>query len=673
MSVELLPPPSPCILLPGELSPKRSVALFPLLFAGAVFLTLAILFSRWNASNAWAFPQFVLVTLVVLYLPGRLLAEWGGFDGSEAERMAVGMCLALVLAVVCWMGLAELGWQRGFVLWPIGWTAAFACRLLRVSRPSWAGYEFRREHLLLGGLLVAVGLAMTWMGTYYHNAIKLGADRGLWNANLYPDLRLHLSIANELTHTYPPEIPFLAGVPLRYHIGMDVLPNLYLSVARFEQLDLYNRFLPTLLFGLLTLGAYCLGKEYLGSRFFGVCFAALLVFGNDFYSIGCLLNPALSPSYHLPTLNSLFFHNPNLHGMTVLMAGLVALIRFVRLPTPRALWPVAVLFAGTMLFKVFLLAGVLGALGIVGVVRWGLRRERRALVATGAVLAAMVPLAFLMRHGLRNGNQEVGLWLIPGLENPAGFFLVTLGMRLVALPALLFALVPRRTGDSVRFFFAAFIVVGTVLGLVVNIRVVGTFLYNGYWFYLAAKYLVWLFVLETVQVIPSRLAFVRGGLLACTLTLAIFPSVLFFKGNSYADLPDITISPDEDRLFRWLRTSAPGGSVVMPDADSPLPLSTMTKCRTLLDPFTNVFAPTFLDAEAFASREADCKTFWDRWDAGDFRSEIASRYRVDFLLLQPARRKADPLAEVGLRPAYDDGTYRVYDLRRLTPAGMPSR
>ena len=48
---------------------------FPVAVAGVLFLVLTALFSRWNASSAWAFPQFAAVTLAVLYFPGRLLTS----------------------------------------------------------------------------------------------------------------------------------------------------------------------------------------------------------------------------------------------------------------------------------------------------------------------------------------------------------------------------------------------------------------------------------------------------------------------------------------------------------------------------------------------------------------------------------------------------------------------
>ena len=44
-----------------------------------------------------------------------------------------------------------------------------------------------------------------------------------------PDVLFHIAIANELTHTIPPQAPHFSGHPLSYHYGMD------LAVAMFAK------------------------------------------------------------------------------------------------------------------------------------------------------------------------------------------------------------------------------------------------------------------------------------------------------------------------------------------------------------------------------------------------------------------------------------------------------
>ena len=579
----------------------------------------------------------------------------------------MGTVLAMVLAVMWWMGLAELGGTEWFVLWPVAGTGGWLLLRCRGVGPS--GYVFRREHLLLAGLFAAVVFSLTQMGTYYRNGVE--SPGGGLRANLYPDLRLHLSITNEIRHTWPPEIPFLAGAPLRYHVGMDVLPNLYLSVCRFEPLDLMNRFLPTLLFGLLALGAYCVGTQCLRSRFMAVCFAALVIFGDDFYAFAKMWDPDLSPDYHLPTLNSLFFHNPNLHGLVVMFASFVALNRFIRSPSAGALVPTAVLLAGSMLFKVFLAAHLMATLGVVAVASWVLTRDRRMLAVTLGVCASLVPVLFLMRHGLANGNTEFGIRPLAGLEHPGWFFLITLGMRLLALPALAWTFVRAASTNDLRFFLAVFVLTGTVLGLMVRVGTVGQTWNNGFWFYVAAKYILWLFVLETIERIPFALA--RLSLLTVTLALAFVPSVLFIQMFSFAKLPGVTYTSADGRLIDWMRSSVPAGAIVLPEGDFALPLSALTECRTVTDPVLSVFAPSFMTTEEFAGRHRDCGEFWREWDVGNFREEILARRGVAFLIVQPSRQPSDPLRAKGTSPVYDDGTYRVYDVRpAIHPAAEPA-
>ena len=660
MHVELLSPPSPGRLLPVEAPKVRRFAGFPLAVAAILFLTLALLFSRWNASNEWAFPKFALVTLVVLYFPGRLLTSWFGEYRSEAERTAVGTALAIVLGVMCWMALAEVGGTRWFVLWPILGTGGWLFRRFRRADPS--VYVFRREHLLLAGLFAAILFSLAWIGTYYLNGVK--TDEGGLEVTIYEDLRLHLAITNELRHTWPPQMSFLAGAPLRYHVGMDAFANLFLSVTSFEPLDLLNRFLPTLLFGLLALGAYSVGTQCLRSRLMAVCFAALVIFGDDFFALGRMWEPRLSPIYHMPTLNSIFFHNPNLHGLVFLFAGFAGLIRFIRKPSPRALVPAALLFAGSMLFKVFFAPHVLATLGLVGVVNWVLTRDRRMLAATLGVFAAMIPVLCLMRHALANGNTEIAIRPLPGIENPFWFFLLTLGMRLVAVPAFGRAFGRFGSPDDPRPIFAAFILIGTALSLGVHAGTLATG-NNGFWFYIAGKYFLWLFALETIAWIAFAPA--RFGLLAATVVLAVVPTVLFIRVNSFDKFVMTAYTPADCRLLVWLRAAVPVGSVLLPEEDFALPLSAMTRCRTFSDPVLNVFSPTFSikPADMYA-RDHDSNEFWKLWDVGIFREEIVARRGVAFLIVQPARHANDPLRARGVSPAYEYGPYRVYDLRTIT-------
>jgi len=566
----------------------------------------------------------------------------------------------MVLAVMVWMGLADLGATRWFAVWPVLGTAGWVLTLRNTAGP--VVYRFRREHLLLGMLAVVVIYALADVFSYYDNGVRT-EDGGL-QANLYHDVRLHLAIVEEIRHTWPPQVPFLAGAPLRYHVGMDVLANVYLSTAPFEPMDLVDRFLPTVLFGLLVLGAYALGHRVLGSRLSAVWFAALVVFGDDFFGIAKLWEPDLSATlYYLPTLYSIFLHNPNLHGLVVALAGLVASVRFLEAPSARTLAPTAVLFAGSMLFKVFFAANILAALGIVGVFQWLRGRDRRVLAAAAAVCAAMIPVLWLMRHGLQNGRNEFGIRALPGLAHPLWFLWLTLGMRWLALPALVRAF--RRPADPAdpRPMLAVFVAAGTLMGLFVRVGTIGQPWNNGIWFFVATKYLVWLFVLETVGRI--RPAFVRYGVLTLTLAVAVYPGVLFLRGYATAVSPGVRFSPADYRLIEWTRGAVPAGDVVLLEADFPIPLTALTQCRTFADPVLGIFAPSFMTPEESASRERDSLEFWKAWDAGKYNAEVVARRGVNFLIVRPALRPADPLRDAGTLPAYDDGTHRVYDLREV--------
>jgi len=57
---------------------------------------------------------------------------------------------------------------------------------------------------------------------YYDNLSRTGHG-GLTYSPDVPDVLLHTSVAAELTHALPPQTPFVAGAPLSYHAGMDLV------------------------------------------------------------------------------------------------------------------------------------------------------------------------------------------------------------------------------------------------------------------------------------------------------------------------------------------------------------------------------------------------------------------------------------------------------------------
>ena len=79
----------------------------------------------------------------------------------------------------------------------------------------------------------------------------------------YPvsDVLFHIAIANELTHTIPPQAPHFSGHPLSYHYGMDLAVAMFAKATGLNTRDLTVRFVPTLFSRLSMLSVFCFLKK----------------------------------------------------------------------------------------------------------------------------------------------------------------------------------------------------------------------------------------------------------------------------------------------------------------------------------------------------------------------------------------------------------------------------
>ena len=126
------------------------------------------------------------------------------------------------------------------------------------------------------------------------------------------------AIANELTHSIPPQAPVFAGRPLNYHYGMDLAVAMFANATGLETPDLLLRFVPTLFLALSMLSVYCFASAWLESGYFGVLVVFFVFFGEDFSFIpGLLLGEKGDWSvrfFNVPSVLSLFYTNAMLTG-----------------------------------------------------------------------------------------------------------------------------------------------------------------------------------------------------------------------------------------------------------------------------------------------------------------------------------------------------------------------
>src|SRR5262249_31572070 len=132
--------------------------------------------------------------------------------------------------------------------------------------------SYDKTLLALAAVLVLGVGALAFLPIYYTN-FTWQAD-GTMRVYPVPDVLLHIAIADELTHTVPPQAPHVAGHLLSYHYGMDVAVAMFARATGLNTIDLSVRFVPTLLLALSMLSVFCFSRIWLSSGYF----AALVVF-----------------------------------------------------------------------------------------------------------------------------------------------------------------------------------------------------------------------------------------------------------------------------------------------------------------------------------------------------------------------------------------------------------
>ena len=168
---------------------------------------------------------------------------------------------------------------RFFFLWPIGTAAVFVWLYASKTKTLWrdspkpgsvstegAAVLRDRSGVAFAGVIALGIIVLAFLPFYYAN-LTPRAD-GTMCAYPVPDVVLHIAIANELTHTIPPQAPHFSGHPLSYHYGMDVAVAMFANATRLNTRDLTLRFVPTLVSRAFDAQCFLLFEELASVRVF---------------------------------------------------------------------------------------------------------------------------------------------------------------------------------------------------------------------------------------------------------------------------------------------------------------------------------------------------------------------------------------------------------------------
>jgi len=338
----------------------------PSIAALAILGLAAAVFAFWVERQnliPWKVPLFLFGVAIFLYLPGRLTLRVFGWTREEiptALALATGMPVALALFYITSPFLPIHAYTTLALILCVLW-------LWRDRPPLRSPPQLPSlKNLAAWTLIAAFALWALSQSTYRggqrapDGGLSYAHSRGYLNVKVGgSDALFHAAVTGTLARTLSLESnPFLAGEPLSYHYGMDLLAALFTRELGIHPIDLTSRLFPTLF--LLTLCALVFRlSQALGLSSAWSLLATLLIFGADF---GILLylfpvHPDWPLKYGLGTFSeypatSFFWVNPQLPGLVVLTAAVIVLAS--KADDRRGRILAGLLLGATVIFKVFL-------------------------------------------------------------------------------------------------------------------------------------------------------------------------------------------------------------------------------------------------------------------------------------------------------------------------------
>jgi len=477
------------------------------------------------------------------------------------------------------------------------------------------------------------------------------------------DALLHVAIANELTHSIPPQNPVFAGQALSYHYGMDLAVAMMGRTTGLSVADLTVRFVPMLLVIISMLTTFCFSRRWLGSGGFAALTVFLVFFGEDLAFVPGLMRGwefDWTTAFNVPAVFSLFFINPMLPALGLLFAGLFCLQKYLDAPDRAWLALSAVCFAVLMESKVFTAVHILGSLGASALVYVVYARRFELLKVTAVTAALMAPLVL---NAMLQNQAGARLEIIAG---PAGYVdgaMQRLGMHesVTGVPALLFigfplfliaslgvrsvggwtimkTLISPPVNDPLRFMLAFFVPAGIALTLMLRIVPEGRGGYdNGVWFFVQSKFVAWIFAVEVLRRWYGRL---RSMTLAPVLSGAVIvvPAVALSAPSTIQHFRVLAkeaaaSDPEATAAARFVASRARPGNVVL--VSQPVMARVLAFAPVRLP--VGYFADTLVSADRYRRREALVIDFWRTWESGIIRTDILRNLGVRYVsAIRPA-------------------------------------
>jgi hypothetical protein len=539
----------------------------------------------------------------------------------------------------------------------------------------------RAPHSLPGPALrgalapVLACMALFALTQYRVNRVDTGGTFQL-DLGEHVDTALHVGLSFELADGYPPQVPGLAGVDMRYHLASHLVRGAAVRWAGVHPYDAISRFDITLWAAALVL-ALRAAAQACGFSERAVTLAGFAPLACDLSVLPGLLTGSSWWAFKLGAnfLEALFYANSIAPAMALALASLVALTRAERGEGHGFTVLAAMLAAGCGFFKAFTGAQLVLALGAAWLL--GAGRRRLALVIVPAALALLALASSALAPA---GTEGVAVRLIPlaplqpalrafGLPQATGapwlfygllWLILSLGLRVAGLPAAVLAL---RDPRGAPVALAALALCGWPIASLLSVTADPSF-DESFYFLQASGLALWVFAAPSAARWLERAAGWRPWpLLAAALAggLTLAPAAEFVLRK--AAQPPEPLAGSAVRAMRALRQASCPGDVVITrpqPREQWVPLPVVLAGRRVV--FSNYlpYWRQFVAEGVVEERQRLLRAFFRATEPAEARG-IARRLQARFAYLT-GQQQVDFAPQGVLEPVFQEGGDRVYRL-----------
>jgi hypothetical protein len=682
---------------------------------GIILLALMVIFHAYGVPYNHYFI-FLFLGLTLIVFPGLAIVDWLKIYPKTflavSQSFSVGLVSAILIAKFSrWLRAEFLLflWAGGCFLWFL-WTL-----VRRQRKPAPSPLPLTRA--------LAVGLSLFFLAFFlillvdnFSNGVTLPSGDLALRMRFY-DGFLRIACVRELSHSLPPQAPFAAGTPLRYHYGMDLFFSLFVRYGGLDVFDVSHRLGLTFLAGLFILNLFLFLKALLRSDSLTIFSAFYLLFGSGGLAY------FFSWLFHAPFTGNIFFNfyfhdlislNSLLPSLALLFSGLLALHYYEKERRRGWLVLTSLFLASLFEFKVFLLIPIAGGLFLatVGQAVWSKRKHLLPVTCLTAVFSWPLVLTALsgsqstlgyrfrlgpvdwVSHVLRelrlSSWLEVWSRIISGRpENLTSYLLASasvlifllgaFGLNLWAIPRAVKSLMDP---SGVKSFLSGFFLVSMAnfFGVSLFLGRLPRNLLNIYVFYAGLICLGIFFCLQLESKLISRKPAKRIMILVL-LGLLVGPNTAIY-------LVSRTKQP-ETRLFSrqfleaaaWVEKNTPATAVIIHPSDLRY-ICYLAGRRVVLDNSVHSYLPFHLPRPIISQRLADIDRFFRD---PENNVDVLLKYQVSFVWVDKPRSLSRPRADslpddknsaplslpapqsnlvIRLTPVFSNEEHLIYEVRR---------